>query len=74
MKQASTGSQKVAIPGYIGRSLTSFLIFIMGATMRGETEKASNWFLTKLGRFRNEKFLEFFFLLAKRSTIRSHFE
>ena len=26
---------EVVIPGYIGRSLTSVLIFIMGATMRG---------------------------------------
>ena len=30
-----TKHPEVAIPGYIGRSLTSFLVFVMAATMRG---------------------------------------
>ena len=28
---------EVSIPGYIGRSITSFLVFIMAATMRGKS-------------------------------------
>ncbi len=41
-------------------------------TLIGGT-RTSNWFLTKLGRYRNEKFFEKIFLLEKRSMIRSQF-
>jgi hypothetical protein len=41
-------------------------------TLIGGT-RTSIWFLNKLGRYRNEKIFENFFLLEKRSTIRSQF-
>ncbi len=35
--------------------------------------RTSNWFLTKLGCYKNKKNFENFFLLEKRSMIRSQF-
>jgi len=48
------------------------LLMLCQGTLIGGT-RTSNWFLTKLGRYRNEKKFEKFFLLEKRSTIRSQF-